>query len=101
MIFDCQKKLNHNPTSETVGSMAASIDEAGTRDNESNVSCETLHSSPRANEATKHEGSLGFRKGMVIASLNVNSLALHKNELSLFINDRGIHMKLDKKQQIN
>ena len=86
--------------------MAASTDDTGTRDNEFNVNCETLHSSRRVNEATKHEGSLGFRQVMVIASLNVNSLPLHKDELSMFINDRGIHIlalnetKLDKKHQI-
>ena len=40
---------------------------------------------------------------MVIAPLNVNSLPLHKDELSAFIKDKGIHIlalnetKLDKK----
>ena len=97
-------ELNHNPTSETVGPVMISTDvDAGTRDNESNDTCETLHSSPRVNGVTKRTGSLGFRKGMVIASLNVNSLPLHKDELSAFINDKGIHIlalnetKLDKK----
>ena len=48
-------------------------------------------------------GSLGFRKGAVIASLNINSLPLYKDELSAFINDKGIHIlalnetKLDRK----
>ena len=86
-------ELHHNPTSETVGPVTTSTDvDAGTRDNEPNDSCETLHSSPRVNGMTKHAGSLGFRKGMVIASLNVNSLPLHKDEISAFIKDKGIHI---------
>ena len=97
-------ELNHNPTSENVGPVTTSTDvDAGTGENESYDTCETLHSSPRENGVTKHAGSLGFRKGMVIASLNVNSLPLHKDELSAFIKDKGIHIlalnetKLDKK----
>ena len=70
-MFD---ELNHNPTSETVGPVAPSTDvDAETRDNESNDTSETPLSSPRVNGVTKRTGSLGFRKGMVIASLNVNS----------------------------
>ena len=47
--------------------------------------------------------SLGFRKGMVIASLNINSLLRHHDELSNFLFERGIHIlalnetKLDSK----
>ena len=33
-----------------------------------------------------------FAKGMVIASLNINSLLLHKDEVSSFINEKGIHV---------
>ena len=35
---------------------------------------------------------LGHRKGIVIASLNVNSLMLHIDEIRLLINDLGIHI---------
>lgn len=54
-------EFNHNPTSETVGPVTTSTDvDAGTRDNESNDTCETLHSSPQVNGVTKRTGSLGF-----------------------------------------
>ena len=33
---------------------------------------------------------LGFRKGMVIASLNVNSLPVHKDEVEILFKDQGI-----------
>ena len=35
---------------------------------------------------------LGFRKGMVIASLNVNSLPAHKDEVETLLKDQGIHI---------
>ena len=35
---------------------------------------------------------LGFRKGMVIASLNVNSLPAHKDEVETLLKDQGIHV---------
>ena len=47
--------------------------------------------------------SLGFRKGMVVASLNINSLLRHHDELSNFLFEKGIHIlalnetKLDSK----
>ena len=51
--------------------------------------------------------SLAFRKGMVIASLNINSLVLHKDELASILLEKGIHImalnetKLDKKMPKN
>ena len=90
------EKSNHDQdhqTREALRPVTTSIDvDVGIMHNESNNTCETLHSSPRVIEATGHTGSLGFRKGMVIASLNVNSLPLHKDELSAFINDKGVHI---------
>ena len=35
---------------------------------------------------------LGFRKGMVIASLNVNDLRGHFDEVKVLLNDLGIHI---------
>ena len=35
---------------------------------------------------------LGHRKGMVIASLNVNSLLLHLDEVKLLLHEKGIHI---------
>ena len=35
---------------------------------------------------------LGFFKGMVIASLNVNSLPVHKDEVETLLKDQGIHI---------
>ena len=35
---------------------------------------------------------LGFKKGMAIASLNVNSLRSHLGEVQLLINNLGIHI---------
>ena len=35
---------------------------------------------------------LGFRKGMVVASLNINSLLRHHDELSNFLFEKGIHV---------
>ena len=46
--------------------------------------------------------TLGHRKGMVIASLNVNSLLLHVDEIRMLVKELGIHIlalnetKLDK-----
>ena len=46
---------------------------------------------------------LGFRKGMVVASLNINSLLRHHDELSNFLFEKGFHVlalnetKLDSK----
>ena len=35
---------------------------------------------------------LGFRKGIVIASLNINSLPAHKDEVETLFKDQGIHI---------
>ena len=35
---------------------------------------------------------LGFRKGMVIASLNVSSLPAHKDDVETLLKDKGIHI---------
>ena len=46
--------------------------------------------------------TLGHRKGMAIASLNVNSLLLHIDEIRMLVKELGIHIlalnetKLDK-----
>ena len=51
---------------------------------------------------TKRVTALGHRKGMTIASLNVNSLLLHIDEIRMLVNELGIHIlalnetKLDK-----
>ncbi len=44
------------------------------------------------NVFTNQSKLLSFAKGMVIASLNINSLPLHKDEISSFINKKGIHV---------
>ena len=35
---------------------------------------------------------LGFKKGMAIASLNINGLHIHQDEIRLLLNDQGIHI---------
>ena len=35
---------------------------------------------------------LGFRKGMVIASLNINILPAHTDEVEILLKDQGIHI---------
>ena len=35
---------------------------------------------------------LGFKKGMAIASLNINGLRGHHDEIKLLLNDQGIHI---------
>ena len=55
------------------------------------------------NSSSHNPKSLAFRKGMVIASLNINSLLLHKDELASILFEKEIHImalnetKLDKK----
>ena len=51
--------------------------------------------SPSAQSHTPSANSisaLGHRKGMAIASLNVNSLLLHIDEIRTLIKDLGIHI---------
>ena len=54
------------------------------------------------NSSVRNPKSLAFRKGMVIASLNINSLLLHEDELASILFEKGIHImalnetKLDK-----
>ena len=43
------------------------------------------------NRATQ-EVKFGFKKGMVVASLNIRGLNTHIDELRLFIRDEGIHV---------
>ena len=50
----------------------------------------TAGSSIRSSES--QESGLGHRKGMVIASLNVNSLLLHIDEIRTLVKDLGIHI---------
>ena len=56
--------------------------------------CTNIHSVqiPPATPQNVSPKTLGFAKGMVIASLNINSLPLHKDEVSSFINEKGIHV---------
>lgn len=35
---------------------------------------------------------LGFKRGMAIASLNINGLRSHHDEIKLLLNDQGIHI---------
>ena len=35
---------------------------------------------------------LGFQRGMVIASLNINGLRSHLDETKLLLNEKGIHI---------
>ena len=44
---------------------------------------------------------LGHRKGMVIASLNVNSLKLHLDEIKCLVNEKGIHILAVNKAKLN
>ena len=46
-----------------------------------------LHRSPRVLGV-----KLGFKKGMVVASLNIRGLNTHNDELRLLIRDKGIHV---------
>ena len=57
---------------------------------------------PQTGPPTKRVTTLGHRKGMTIASLNVNNLLLHIDEIRMLVNELGIHIlafnetKLDK-----
>ena len=57
---------------------------------------------PQTGPPTKRVITLGCKKGMTIASLNVNSLPLHIDEIRMLVNELGIHIialnetKLDK-----
>ena len=42
--------------------------------------------------AIKKAATLGHRKGITIASLNVNSLLLHIDEIRMLVNELGIHI---------
>ena len=59
------------------------------------------------NSSVRKPKSLAFRKGMVVASLNINSLLLHKDDLTSILFEKGIHImalnetKLDKKMPKN
>ena len=44
------------------------------------------------NSSESQELGLGHRKGMVIASVNVNSLLLHIDEIRTLVKDLGIHI---------
>ena len=41
---------------------------------------------------TNSSTTLGFKKGMTIASINVNSLLRHIDEIRLLVKDLGIHI---------
>ena len=47
-----------------------------------------VHLSPPPPLGTK----LGFRKGMVIASLNINSLPAHIDEMKILLREQNIHI---------
>ena len=52
----------------------------------------TPHPNVPGNSSPPPGVKLGFRKGMVIASLNVNSLSAHKDEVDTLLKDQGIHI---------
>ena len=52
----------------------------------------TPHHNVSGNSCPPPSVKLGFRKGMVIASLNVNSLPAHKDEVETLLKDQGIHI---------
>ena len=47
---------------------------------------------PQTGSATKRVTTLGHRNGMTIASLHVNSLLLHIDEVRMLVNELGIHI---------
>ena len=47
---------------------------------------------PQTGPPTKRLTTLGHRKGMTIAFLNVNSLLLHIDEIRMLVNELGIHI---------
>ena len=51
----------------------------------------TPHPNISGNSSPPPGVKLGFRKGMFIASLNVNSLPAHKDEVETLLKDQGIH----------
>ena len=46
----------------------------------------------RDTEPTGSHRPLGFQRGMAIASLNINGLRSHHDEIKLLLNDKGIHI---------
>ena len=44
---------------------------------------------------------LGFRKGMIITSFNVNNLLAHKDEVEIILKDQGIHILALNETKIN
>ncbi len=77
------EKLNHdqdNQTSEAIRPVTTSIDVGmGIMQNESNNTCETLHSSPSVIEATGHMGFFVLRIGRPTRSTIVNSSTLYRS----------------------
>ena len=106
---DSMPQIETPPVSEpsfsatTIGPMQASVSNDIGKIFETTPLPQNDHpTAPQTGSATKRVTTLGHRKGMTIASINVNSLLLHIDEVRMLVNELGIHIlalnetKLDK-----
>ena len=50
------------------------------------------HNQLKGQSGTKNDSQLGFRKGMAMATLNINRLTTHIDELRLVMEEKNIHI---------